>query len=491
MPNTRTFLADAAYFPGGRGSLPAGTDMNMFGMFSGSWPGTAGIPYNGGFFKGWDATTGRPVSSIITRDELRYGSQGARALSIFDVVKSPSLGGDPNTFTACISGKFHVDHMFREPSLSTYVDLLVDGVLKPDYLPEPQEYVLGDPVTDPDAATDRDGVRIYPLSEYKKEPYGIGLAGEEYWLHPSDRWIASNALRMLAAEDPDVFAVHLGSVDKIHHAAGAANVPSEWYDPGTPDVPWDDISIYNRNANREPVIDVVYEADACVGLFLNALETRGLKEISNIVMNSDHGGMTYMNEQLNVAALIDAAGLGDAVKRISTYAEIGTVFLNDLSQAGAIESVLENYSIYHPVLEQEVRPFVVITLEEMETGVDSVLGRFGRDGGPSHGELYSEWLIEHPVDDNSKVMWPEMIIYSRYRYQLLNSTSLSKMAGGHSGLPTVPTLLALKGPDFATGIFSAQDASLVDIVPTLYHVLGLTAPGNVDGRVLTEILLEP
>ena len=54
-PNLNVFKNQSASFPAARGSLPSGTDMNVFAALSGSWPGTAGIPYVGVYFRGWDA----------------------------------------------------------------------------------------------------------------------------------------------------------------------------------------------------------------------------------------------------------------------------------------------------------------------------------------------------------------------------------------------------------------------------------------------------
>ena len=146
--------------------------------------------------------------------------------------------------------------------------------------------------------------------------------------------------------------------------------------------------------------------------------------------------------------------------------------------------------MYHSVLQREVNPLVVITQEEMLSGIDSVLGRIGRDGEALRGESYSEWLIDYPVTDNSKVVWPHMCIHTLYRFQILKVSEWPHQLGGHSHMPEMPSLLAIKGPEFAQGIFNVQDTSLVDVVPTLYEILGWRTPGNVDGRVLTEVLHE-
>jgi arylsulfatase A-like enzyme len=48
-------------------------------------------------------------------------------------------------------------------------------------------------------------------------------------------------------------------------------------------------------------------------------------------------------------------------------------------------------------------------------------------------------------------------------------------------------ILVASGPAFRTGA-SPRDAELLDIAPTVLHLLGIPVPGDMDGRVLAEIL---
>ncbi|GAB4159292.1 MAG: hypothetical protein Fur0021_30050 [Candidatus Promineifilaceae bacterium] len=488
-PNLNVFKNQAAWFPAGRSSLPSGTDMNVFAALSGSWPGTAGIPYVGVYFRGWDAN-GYPVSGDITSEDLRFGPDGDHALSIFDVAQDPSYGGDPEIFTAFISGKFQLDNLLRTNE-TTVVDLLTDGVLRTDYMSEPQPYLLGDPPSDPNRDTDRDGINQYPPEEYRMHSYGVGNAGDNPTNNPEDRWIALNALRIINVEDPDVMVIHFASVDKIQHGAGAANYPSEWSDNGTPDVMWDDINIYNPNANREPTLDVVFEADAMSGLVLKRLVQRGLADKAYVVIYSDHSGVTYMNHDLPLATIVAQAGLGPLVRRYGGAAELGNIFLWDPNDAPLVAAALEAYTTVHPITGETVHPFVVLTQDEMASGVDNVIGQFARPGDGKRGELYSEWLIEYPVEDNSKVVWPDLIIFAQERYEIIVPNVNYPVVGGHSGQTTASLLLMMRGPGIENGVYTEGDTSLVDIMPTLYELLGWDPPKNVDGRVLTEALAEP
>ena len=488
-PNLNFFKSQSAWFPEGRSSLPAGTDMNVFAALSGSWPGTAGIPYVGVYFRGWD-DNGYPVSGDITADDLRYGPNGDRALSIFDVAKDPTYGGDPQNFTAFISGKFQLDNLLRTGD-ETVLDMLTDGERRVYYMSEPQPYLLGDPPSDPNKDTDRDGININPPEEYRMHSYGVGNAGDNPTNNPEDRWVTINGLRIINAEDPDVMVIHLASVDKIQHGAGAANFPSEWSNNGTPDVMWDDLNVYNQNANREPTLDVVYEADAMSGLVFKRLVQRGLTNKALVVVYSDHSGVTYLNNDLPLATIVAQAGLSSMVRRYGGAAELGNIFLWNHEDADTVAQVLENYTVVHPITGETVHPFVVLTRQEMNSGVDNVIGVFARDGGAERGESYSEWLIEHPVDDNSRVVWPDLFIFAQERFEIVVPNVEYPVLGGHSGPMTSSTLFMMRGPGIANGVYSAQDTTLVDIMPTLYHLLGWDAPKNVDGRILTETLSEP
>jgi arylsulfatase A-like enzyme len=42
------------------------------------------------------------------------------------------------------------------------------------------------------------------------------------------------------------------------------------------------------------------------------------------------------------------------------------------------------------------------------------------------------------------------------------------------------------GPDVASGV-AVEDASVVDVAPTVLHAAGRPVPAHVDGRVLTEV----
>jgi arylsulfatase A-like enzyme len=303
-----------------------------------------------------------------------------------------------------------------------------------------------------------------------------------------------SALQIIAAEDPDVLFVLPGCVDYAQHHTGTADRPAEWGPGPNPDLLWDDFNLYNRHANREPVLDTIHEADDLFGLFVEALQARGTYDASLVVLASDHGQCTFMNESLNLEEILDDAGVpSEAVAWHVAIGDIAFVWLSAPSFSGAVESALEAFAVTHPIFQEEVHPLLVMNREEMDTGVDGVVGRIAADGGPQHGELYSHWYIDCEGDgDEPRPVWPDLLVFSRYRYQLQYVAPLPLQTGSHGGPgweQRVP--LAVRGPGVGKGVYEGTEATLVDVAPTLYHLLGWTAPPHVDGRVLDEILPEP
>lgn len=489
MPNVRQFMTDSACFLNARSQLPSLSDPNHVSLLTGSWPGTTGVICMRHCFCGHDAQ-GDPVKVPGDSRILRWGSEGTPVHSIFHVAKTPRFGGDRDAFNAMILGKEWIGHYFRD--IYRTVDIIAGGLIYPDYLPPPGSYVLGDPQSDLDAGQDRDGVNLQPEDQFRKipnPPYGTSGENPDQW--PDDRWVVEGALRILAAEDPDVLYIQPGLIDLVQHHAGTADRPEEWNQGSHPDILWDDFNRYNKHANRDPVLDVVHEADANFGLVVEALKARESYDESILIFASDHGQRTYMNSYLAFKQICLDAGIPQgAFEWVSSGAEVSFLWLNDRSHTSAIEHALESFTIYHPVFKKEVNPFLVLNRAEMETGVDGVLGRIAAGGGIKRGELYSEWYIDYPVEDNSKILWPDLIVFANHRYQMVYSDpQISRVVGGHGGVGWPQNIpLAIRGPGVRKGLFHQRTVFLVDVVPTLCSLQGWTSPANVDGRILHEVL---
>lgn len=488
MPNLLRFCQDAAVLGKAKCHLPSYTDPNHVSYLTGSWPGTSGVYAVKEFYCGRDGN-GNPVKMGPSRDILRWGPSGERVLSVFDIAKDPAMGGDPDVCNALITGKPWLWGYFYEGSNT--VDILSSGSRFPFYVDPPPRYVMGDPPSDSNASTDRDGINVTPPDQFHAvhDPFW-GTLGERPSDHPDDRWIVESALKIIAAEDPQVFYIVAACVDIVGHHVGAADKPGLWQPGQNANILWDDLNAYTYRANREAMLDAVYEADTCFGIFVNALKTRGTYSHSILACLSDHGMRVYFDQPLNHYRIITDAGIPqDAIELAACRGELIHIFLSDPSYVAPVQQALRDYRVYHPVWQKEVQPFVVLNQQEMATGVDAVVGRVAASNGPKRSELYSEWYIDHPVEDHSKPRWPDLLVFLSGGFQGVSNLGENPPVGGHGGVGPVQDILYLvRGPGIRKGVYKTNPAFPVDLLPTLCRILGWRVPANADGRVLGEIL---
>jgi predicted AlkP superfamily pyrophosphatase or phosphodiesterase len=496
MPRSLEFLRGAAWFRQARAVLPATTDPNHMAALTGSWPGTNGIHSVASYYGGRDQAD-RPITLAGSKELVRTGPQGALVRSVFDVAKDLQAGGSPDVFNLLISGKDWVGDLVAD-ELGT-VDIVASGKRFPSYVPPPPRIKLGDPASDPDAVTDREGTNLGPRPLMKRFSTQAQFVTAQPSRAPEDRWVAAAAVRAIMAEDPDVTYVVLAEVDTVQHVFGAADRPEEWADPfGTPNVLWDDTNVYNPQANRDPVLDVVHEADFSFGLILDALRSRDALSRSFVVMMSDHSQVTEMKAALDVSAILGAMGVpGADVERVISSGEQASIYLTDPARGPAIEALLEAHEEPHPVIGQPVRPFLVLNRAEMDSGIDAATGPLLEDGlaGNRRGEIYSEWSIDTPPPDIPRVRWPDLFVFNRERFQNKLSRTDDLDGGlfgltfnGHHGSPQANRItMALAGPRLVAGAYDTP-ATLADVLPTLYPLMGLLPPAHVDGQPLAAVV---
>jgi arylsulfatase A-like enzyme len=301
------------------------------------------------------------------------------------------------------------------------------------------------------------------------------------------------------AEDPDVAYVVLAEVDTVQHVFGAADRPEEWTDRfRTPNALWDDANLYNPQANRDPVLDIVHEADFSFGMILDTLAARAALSRSFVVLMSDHSQVTQMKTALDVSAIVGSLGVAPAdVERIISSGEQASIYLANPAVGPGLEAMLEAHEEIHPVTGQPARPFLVLNRAEMDSGFDAATGPLLEDGlgGNLRGEIYSQWSIDTPPPDIPRVRWPDLFLFNRLRFQNkltrtddLDGGLFGLVFNGHHGSPQANEItMAVAGPRILAGVYAAP-ATLADVLPTLYPLMGLSPPAHVDGQPLSGVV---
>ncbi|MGH9975303.1 MAG: hypothetical protein ACRD8Z_05635, partial [Nitrososphaeraceae archaeon] len=86
---------------------------------------------------------------------------------------------------------------------------------------------------------------------------------------------------------------------------------------------------------------------------------------------------------------------------------------------------------------------------------------------------------------------PDIIFYTVPKYLPMGTfsfgaTDLLSHSLSVSGTHQMHGMIVLRQPEFRTGEKRIKDASLVDIVPTILHLMQVPAPSDLDGRTLSD-----
>ena len=508
MPNLHRLMTQATFYPNNKVHIISATDMNHFNYLAGTMTGTSGIALVGAFFFGFDEQ-GQPIiksSTMIDGDIARYGD-GKHVDSIYNVAKKMN----PTAYTAFVSGKNWVPELYRRPEFA--IDRIIHGQKTPDYI-TPVETVSAQQMH-PFRRAARALLVPGPLPRYAEHlgnPAGnpepqdprelnflARLTGSLPSGFPPDSWVMNSAIKEIENEDPDVCYTLLAAVDDAGHAFGSAFDLTEWNDKGTPSLK-DDVSKFDPRASRQGIVNVVREADAQVGRFIDVMAQRGQLDQSIIVLESDHSMVTTYKHA------VDAVGyLKKSARRwkpgtdyfFGTAASVGLIVrrpeANDPAMLKDLEDALENWQVKNPLTGQLECPIYVYNREELKTGIDQKTGQ----AWLLPREYYSEYYIEHAQPGEQ--VWADLFIMTKPNYKLsLSGFGLGNLGitnlpfslprrgyfiGSHGSLETQTALLMVSVPGKPTAVNPAH-VYASDVAPTIYHLLGWPIPPSVDGKGL-------
>lgn len=171
----------------------------------------------------------------------------------------------------------------------------------------------------PDIGSLGDGVREqYSLpqgfyAEVKKEVFG----GVDKIDHGKNQNIAKIAAHIIKKSKPELMTIHVFSVDGASHAGG-------------------------RNGERVP--EAVADADAAVGIIIDALKAAGIWESTVLLIGGDHGfynvnKVISPNVWLKEAGLINDLKTGDWKAQFNTVGGSAYLYLKDPSDKSTVKKV--------------------------------------------------------------------------------------------------------------------------------------------------------
>jgi hypothetical protein len=226
-----------------------------------------------------------------------------------------------------------------------------------------------------------------------------------------------------------------------------------------------DHSVHGAGLGSAIADSVIRGVDRDIARLLQELDTRGLRELVDILVVSDHGFSTH-------------AGVG------APFTRVLAPFREHVVMAGS--------AVYLRAGSEHMRGQVVTALQSAaEVGAVFTAGQ--AQGG--HGDVATGTL---PL---SSVSWAHAragdILFSANWSHAPNAKGIAGWSaqGGVAGHGTtspydVGATFIAAGPHIRRGITSRVPSGNVDVAPTLLTLLGVPVPPHMQGRALTEILRE-
>ncbi len=215
-----------------------------------------------------------------------------------------------------------------------------------------------------------------------------------------------------------------------------------------------DSNAHNYGIDSTQIKEAIEAIDDAIGSIMSHLDLNN----TNIIFSSDHG-MTTVNYNItsNLVSALESTGIPfeNAVVDMGPF-DSNTKVVYNLSSGAA--------QIYYRKPLTPTEESTLISALSGITGVNTVFTRSQLDSMNTPDNL------------------GDLVVDCSEGYAF--STSLAE----HGAFAQRQTCLVFYGPNIKSGYTYSTPCESVDIVPTIYHLNGLTAPSTVDGIVLTDIL---
>jgi arylsulfatase A-like enzyme len=209
---------------------------------------------------------------------------------------------------------------------------------------------------------------------------------------------------------------------------------------------------------------------------LKELAARGVREKTDVFVISDHGFST-ISRKLDVADVLNKAGF-HAVREFAQPPGNG-----DIMAIGNGGTALLYVIGHDPKLTQKIAGFL-----QTQDFAGVIFTRAPMDGTFTLDQV----LINTPdaPDIAMSLRWTGDKNAAGIPGSTPSDTWYGPGQGIHSTLSPfdMRNTLVAAGPDFRHGLINELPSGNVDLAPTILHLLGVSAPDNMDGRVLTEAL---
>src|SRR6266404_5412976 len=241
-----------------------------------------------------------------------------------------------------------------------------------------------------------------------------------------------------------------------------------------------DSSQHRTGPGSEQSLAAIRNTDHNLAKILQALESKGVRQSTDLIIVSDHGCST-ISKKVDLADALQKIGL-KATREFKTNPAAGEILIVSNSGSSMIYVIGHDHKIIDLVvrfLQQWPHSGVIFTRKTMPGTF--ALRRVHLDSGDAPDVVVSmRWTAEENKNGTLGLVTTD-------------STSYGEGQGIHVTLSPFDmhgTLIAA-GPDFRADIQSPIPSGNVDVAPTVLWILGIKPPKRMDGRVLAEALTIP
>lgn len=269
------------------------------------------------------------------------------------------------------------------------------------------------------------------------------------------------------ADMPDNRARHAWVTDALLHFGLVNNGPlvsAIWYsDP--------DGAAHDHGMGSAEAVESIKVVDEQFGRILQYLKENNLEETYNIIISADHGFVTYVGKENLTDFLIQQKFKKDKNSDDVVVAE-GAIYVKD----------------HNP----QIIDAIVKSLQQQEW-IGAVFTK-GKKPGDMKGSVPGTLSFES-VHWNHPTRAGDILVDKNWNNSKndkgYEGASFSKGVAGHGSISPYEIHIALiaSGPSFKESYESDIPTSNVDLVPTILYISKIAGYKNMDGRVMTELLL--
>ena len=238
-----------------------------------------------------------------------------------------------------------------------------------------------------------------------------------------------------------------------------------------------DLAQHRTGVGSEHALAMIHNADENLSRVLQALDDRGARDTTDVLVVSDHGFST-ISAVVDVADSLQTAGI-DAHRQFTNSPKRGDVMVVGNGGSVFVYVVGHEKSVIMQVVgffQAWNRTGAVFTRQAMP-GTFS-LAQVRNDAPTAPDVMVSlRWTVERNDAGAPGMIFSDVSTYGAGQ-------------GMHCSLSPFDmhnTLIAA-GPDFRTGVVDHLPTGNVDVAPTVSWILGLKPAKTMDGRILTEAL---